>query len=185
VKRLSKNDALAGDLREAYVGGRSTLWYWRQIIGLIVTSVLRDVRVHPVLTIRGIAGTWVFLRFMWPGLFYVMRFDEVLFASGFRWFYVNGYGFPHWFAEQPVAGISFHLLGFAVCGWLVARFHQPYGVQVLMADVVFVCLWTAINLMLYPQFLALRVLDFLMCPIFTFGGGVVATVRGNAVISHA
>jgi len=24
------NEALAGDLREAYLAGKSTLWYWRQ-----------------------------------------------------------------------------------------------------------------------------------------------------------
>jgi hypothetical protein len=44
LKRLSKNDALVGDLTESYASGHSRLWYWRQLLALIGRDVLCEVR---------------------------------------------------------------------------------------------------------------------------------------------
>jgi len=40
----TKNDALAGDLLEEFIHGRSASWYWRQVLRAILTSFLKELR---------------------------------------------------------------------------------------------------------------------------------------------
>ena len=49
------NDALAGDLREAYLGGKSAWWYWRQVLTVIATTDDR------LLIARGVLVGWIVL----------------------------------------------------------------------------------------------------------------------------
>ena len=54
LERLAPVDpALIGDLDEAYRRGRSRTWYWRQVVGAIVTGVVREVQA-PVAVIRSL-----------------------------------------------------------------------------------------------------------------------------------
>lgn len=41
-----KNDALAGDLLEEFGSGRSTLWYWRQVLSAFVVGSAKEARAH-------------------------------------------------------------------------------------------------------------------------------------------
>src|SRR5262245_20972432 len=36
------NEAVAGDLREAYVAGKSATWYWRQVLALVWRAFWRE-----------------------------------------------------------------------------------------------------------------------------------------------
>lgn len=75
--------ALAGDLFEAYQSGRSRLWYWQQVSGIIVASISFGLRRHPVVALRaiafGLAFMWFVRRFV---LYNLMHYDEWLFATG-------------------------------------------------------------------------------------------------------
>ena len=62
-------------------GGTFGLWYWRQVLAIVATTVVRDVRAHPILTIRGIALALLLLRTIVRRVYYVVRFDEVLFSE--------------------------------------------------------------------------------------------------------
>ena len=179
---VNPDGAILGDLVEQFQSGRSRAWYWRQITGVIASSVVRDVRAHPILTIRGIAVAWLFGWAIVRRLYYALRFDEVLFASGFRWFYVNGYGLPHGLQGAIVVSCFGWLLG-AVCGWIVARLHRPFGIPILIANLVFVYLWTAVSFVPNPYLTPLGVLNLLMYPILTLSGGVFERMR-EPVISH-
>ena len=46
------DDALAGDLVEQFQQGRSSLWYWRQVLWTILARALADARVNKRVTIR-------------------------------------------------------------------------------------------------------------------------------------
>jgi hypothetical protein len=55
-----RRDALSGDLLEELRAGRSTLWYWRQVLSALVASRGRDMRNHTPLLV---------LAFVWSELF--------------------------------------------------------------------------------------------------------------------
>jgi len=47
--RLVVDVALAGDLQEGRSQGRSTIWYWRQVLIAICTGIWRPIFQHKVL----------------------------------------------------------------------------------------------------------------------------------------
>jgi hypothetical protein len=94
LERLAPpNESLVGDLAEAYRGGRSGLWYWRQVVGALVAAGIREVEAHPVAVVRsllvGWIAMWVFGRY---AVNFALSFDQWLFVRGVRWFYMHGYG---------------------------------------------------------------------------------------------
>ena len=55
LQRLaSQADALAGDLQEEFLSGRSASWVWRQVMVAIVVSACRDLRHHPLLALSAV-----------------------------------------------------------------------------------------------------------------------------------
>ena len=113
LERLAPpNESLVGDLAEAYRGGRSGLWYWRQAVGAIVTGGIREVRVHPVAVIRSLLIGWiaVWVLGFYSGNF-VVSLDQWLFERGVRWFYMHGYGL------RPAAWVI----------WLIGAFSHAFG----------------------------------------------------------
>jgi hypothetical protein len=117
LERLApQNEALTGDLAEEYRAGRSTIWYWRQVVLAVAFHSIADLRRHPVIVLRGIL---LGITFIWVGghyWVYLRRYDEWLFTTGLvRWFYINGYdlrGWAGWLAIAIMGGIS---------GWIVGR----------------------------------------------------------------
>jgi hypothetical protein len=64
LRRLAsgpKQQSLIGDLHEQYQSGRTTAWYWRQTVRAIAVSTVWDIRQHPLLAIRAVVLTYVFL----------------------------------------------------------------------------------------------------------------------------
>jgi hypothetical protein len=55
------DDALIGDLNEAYNGGRSTMWYWRQTLRDATTVVWHSMMMHKVTMIRATVTGWIAL----------------------------------------------------------------------------------------------------------------------------
>jgi hypothetical protein len=58
-----QNEALAGDLLEEFVHGRSAIWYWRQVMVAIVIRCYRDILNHR--TILTYAAVWSILAPSW------------------------------------------------------------------------------------------------------------------------
>ena len=62
------NDALLGDLAEQYAEKNSAWWYWRQTLGGIVVTTLKDIRNHKLLTLRALIVGWFVFWFLWSKL---------------------------------------------------------------------------------------------------------------------
>src|SRR5687767_3015003 len=93
LKRFTScsSTALLGDLEEEYQMGRSSFWYWRQVIGAIVTRVVIDIGNHPVLALRAVATGWIVLMLVFALL--GDRTAEAIAKYGWNWSrYEYGYG---------------------------------------------------------------------------------------------
>ena len=74
--RLGLDGALAGDLLEERARGRSSVWYWRQVLVAVWTGIWSTVFAHKVLALRAVAtgcaanAVWLFLwmKFLHIGL---------------------------------------------------------------------------------------------------------------------
>lgn len=67
LERLGIDSALAGDLLEERARGRSTIWYWRQILAATWIGVWSAIFAHKLLALRAVAtgcavnALWLFL----------------------------------------------------------------------------------------------------------------------------
>lgn len=52
-----RNDALAGDLLEEFRQGRSSLWYWRQVLAAIAVGCAEEVREHWLMLVFSLLWT--------------------------------------------------------------------------------------------------------------------------------
>ena len=118
------SDPGVGDVLEQFQAGKSRVWYWRQVVGLIVHAAVDDLQQAPALVVRMmIAG--LLLTMIAPQIITVIiriiSFDRWLFVRGFGWFYRNGYGLPRSVATHPwwIATAFYALLG-----WCVGRIAQ-------------------------------------------------------------
>ena len=118
------SDPGVGDVLEQFHAGKSRVWYWRQVVGLIVHAAVDDLQQAPALVVRMmIAG--LILTMIAPQVITVIiriiSFDRWLFVRGFGWFYRNGYGLPRSMASHPwwIATALYVLLG-----WCVGRISQ-------------------------------------------------------------
>lgn len=135
-----RDDALVGDLLEAYRGGRSDWWYWRQVVAAIIIGVVTAVRSQKVLAIRAIVLGWCF------GLLYVnyigssvldfartaFNFSEFLFVAGLTdWFYVHQVHIPATVLRSgPVIVMAW--VGMFASGWLVGATHRSQGASMVL-----------------------------------------------------
>ena len=124
--RLILDIALAGDLGEERAQGRSTIWYWRQVLIAISIGIWRPISQHKVLALRALAtgcavnGVWLFLwlKFLHIGL--PVR-PEISFNS--------------------IASLALILFTQMATGWVVARTHRPYAIPMVFVFVVWLVLW--------------------------------------------
>ena len=121
--------ALHGDLEEEYQS-RSSGWYWRQVLGAIVTGVRKDIRDHPILALQAMATGWIVLL-----LIFALgdRTAEAIAKYAWNWSrFEDGYGaglwWPFWVAASCVS-----YCGFAISAWAVARLHGAYGMAMVLA----------------------------------------------------
>jgi hypothetical protein len=124
------DEALLGDLLEQHRNGRSAAWYWRQVIGAIVTGVRKDIRDHPILALRAIATGWIVLL-----LIFAMgdRTAEAIANYAWNWSrHKDGYGDWRW-SPFWVAASCVSYCGFAISAWAVARLHAAHGMAMVLA----------------------------------------------------
>jgi hypothetical protein len=113
-----KRESLIGDLAEHYRRGRSSGWYWRQVLIVLLVGTARDIRGHKLIAMRAVVITWMFLI---PWIF----FTGWLYGSTRFWVEatlirgsVNLHDF--WVIYEAPLLITW-CLGSAMIGWIVAR----------------------------------------------------------------
>lgn len=119
----SGNDYIAGDLIEAYQGGRSRAWYWRQVLTAIAVSFHREVMAHPVLALRAIAIGWAAWFSFYDGIG-----PRLLGPFVRRFFSFSGYPF----GPSMLIWLAASLLVRAASGWIVARFHRSHRIVMVL-----------------------------------------------------
>jgi hypothetical protein len=137
IKRLLPSqdiDALLGDIAEE-APRRSRLWYWFQLLAIVVVASWRDVRRHPLLALRAIATGFVALSLYFGGVQLIGRVINVLTNGGY---YIAGYWLRLSHPPGPpppydrVVVIAIVALGFMLSGWTIVRFHRAQGIAMAM-----------------------------------------------------
>lgn len=54
-------ESLGGDLAEQYRSGRSSAWYWRQVLVALWASTTQDIARHKLTAVRAVVLSWMFL----------------------------------------------------------------------------------------------------------------------------
>jgi hypothetical protein len=174
-ERLGVDAALAGDLMEEHARGRSTAWYWRQVLAAIWTGICGAIFHHKLLAVRAVVtgcavnGVWLFL---WLNFLHV--------------------GLPAKpdLSKQAIASLSLILFTQAVTGWIVARTHRPHAIPMVLVFAAWLAVWflvdnsevkrLALNSIDQPRFR--RYLAWYLTPIFLevvglLFGGIVGAGR--------
>ena len=182
-------DALLGDIAEER-SRRSRLWYWTQIVAIVVVGSWRVARAHPLLALRAIAtGTVALTAYFWM-VSVAGRVVVVLSNGGY---YVAGHWLtlPHPPGPPPpydtLVALGIDAVGFVIAGWAIVHLHRAYGVAMtlpfvfltmLMGVVVLVILTTdtgpGTRTMPLHEFVATFGTLFLSIPGGILAGGVFA-----------
>ena len=130
-----RDEALIGDLLEAYRNGRSAWWYRRQVLAVIVIGAVSVVSSQKIMTIRAIAlgwcFVWLYLNFLGSLVLVAahtaFNFSNFLFVTGLTdWFYVHHLRFPATVVQSgPEMVMAW--VGMFASGWLVGCFHRSHG----------------------------------------------------------
>jgi hypothetical protein len=173
------DDALLGDLAEECRSGRSVLWYWRQVITIVVIGAVGDIRQHWLLALRAIGIGWVAAWVCWEitrpigRLFSGWVLDQLIFEFG-----------SHPFVMLWATDLSAWprlIAVYLVSGWVVARLHPRFaGMLIAFVLVTLVTAFylslsgTLMRMTIYPD-QPIRVFSIvsrtLLPPLFTLIGG--------------
>lgn len=124
------DEALLGDLLEERPNGRSTAWYWRQVVGAIVTGSVKDIRAHRLLALRAGATGWIVLLLFFA---YGDVFADTLARYAWNWNrWIDGYGAGVWWPFNIAAAIVSYA-GFSISTWAVARSHRSHALAMVVA----------------------------------------------------
>ena len=129
LERLGPDAALAGDILEESTRGRSTIWYWKQVLIAIWIGIWGAVLGHKLLALRALAtgcavnAVWLFLwsKFLHLGL--------PVSPPGTKRLII-----------QSVACLLIILLTQTFTGWIVARTHRPYAIPMVVVFVTWLVL---------------------------------------------
>ena len=129
-ERLGLDGALAGDLFEERARGRSTIWYWKQVLFALWIGIWGAVFSHKLLALRAVAtgcavnAVWLFLwsKFLHLGLPVSPPYTKGLLV-------------------ESVACLSIILLAQTVTGWIVARTHGALAVPMVVVFATWLVLW--------------------------------------------
>ena len=175
-------DALIGDISEE-APRRSRIWYWVQLVAVLVVGSWRDVRRHPLLALRAVGVGLLTIVVAFAPAPALLHFVRVLSEGGY---YIGPYWLtlpPHAFMWLPVL---LNPLGFAASGWTVARLHRSHGIAMLLPWMLLVGGLPAIMLMLVffdprpvpPTGPAVGgIISTLSLPLWVAIGGVLGTSR--------
>ena len=129
-ERLGLDGALAGDVLEERTRGRSTIWYWKQVLIAIWIGIWGAIFGHKVLALRALAtgcavnALWLFLwsKFLHLGL-PVSPPDTKRSMI------------------ESVACLLIILLTQTLTGWIVARTHRAHAIPMVVVFVTWLVLW--------------------------------------------
>ncbi len=160
-ERLGLDDALAGDLFEERARGRSTIWYWKQVLFAIRTGMWAAVFSHKALALRAVAtgcavnAVWLFLwsRFLHLGLPVSPPYTKRL-------------------VIESVACLLIILLTQTVTGWIVARTHGALAIPMVVVFVTWLVLWYVGGTLSGNQPRILPHLAWYLTPISTVAAGL-------------
>jgi hypothetical protein len=131
----STPESVIGDLQEEFETGRSTGWYYRQVLRAIGTATFRQATGNTLLTVRalfvGWICFWIFLTYVY--LDYVVGFC----VSPDEWLFVRGVAdIRSWWPNIP-AQLTYTIasLTFGGVGWIVGRFHAREAVLIFAVTV--------------------------------------------------
>jgi len=111
------NDALAGDLREAYLAGKSAWWYWRQVLTVIATTNDR------LLIVRGVLVGWITL-FVFSHLIQPFNRD-VMNTRVLDWLIIHLGSHPFVMLYAVVLWyLPYQMTAYLLSGWVVGRLHR-------------------------------------------------------------
>jgi hypothetical protein len=115
-------ESLSGDLIEQYQRGRSSAWYWRQVLVVIVVTVTKDIGAHKLLAIRALAMGWALYALLFFPVNWISRIMRVWTMS---WLAQSGrYSVWSLFWSGHLPETLLVYLACAASGWVVARLHQ-------------------------------------------------------------
>jgi hypothetical protein len=156
LKRLvpaQDHESLLGDLSEEYQRGRSTTWYFLQILAAVVVGSWKDVRAHRLVALRaavvGIATTLVLIPLE-------LKLVDIVTGAGFMWG-TTWIGLPRYFHYPYEAQWSYRalvesasVLRFVTTGWIVGRLHRRHGVTMVPAFLAGLVAFRIANLAMVP-----------------------------------
>jgi hypothetical protein len=151
LKRLLPShdvDAMLGDIAEER-SRRSRLWYWSQLVAIVVVASWRDARRHPLIALSAFATGYVALTIHFGAVMLIGRVIRVLSNGGY---YVGGYWLTLPNPPGPPAPydavivIAINALGFALSGWVIVRLHRAHGIAMAMPFLVTMTLLALIPL---------------------------------------
>jgi hypothetical protein len=181
------NDTVLGDLAEQYRQKDNEMWYWRQVLKAIPISFWKEIRGHKKIAARALLTGWALWTLYVTTIFPVLT--PYFFGGGF------GVGFAPsdpigtaWTVLSAPVGIqagsnrpfsfvfavALPFIAWALCGWLVARFHRAHqtGVILLFAGSI-----VLLELLLFGQFVL-----YVRPPapwLYTFAGRLAAYVAAS------
>jgi hypothetical protein len=184
LKRLLPSqdiDALLGDITEER-RHRSRPWYWGQIAALIIVGSFREIRRHPLLTLRATAVGFVALAAyvsLWVGLLYGLQQFAYTFPDVFSFNQIGDVA-----KRSIIAGVWLTFLaGFSLCGWIAGLLHRRHGIALVLPFAGLAGL--AVIKLLAPRptdsalIVAVRLIHFVSIPAAILVGGYWSTRKAR------
>jgi hypothetical protein len=127
LERLGLDVALAGDLLEECARGRSTFWYWKQVLAAVWIGIWAAIFDHKVLALRAVATGCAVNS---VSLFLWNRFLQI----GLTPRSVGA-------AASLFISLSIILFTQAATGWVVARTHRAHAIPMVFVFALWLVLW--------------------------------------------
>ena len=172
LERLGIDSALVGDLLEECGQGRSTLWFWKQILIAVWTGIWRSIFGHKLLALRAVTtgcavnGVWLFL---WE------KFLPIALPT-----------YPS-FSMESIACLLLILLSQAATGWVIARTHRAHAVPMALVFAIWLTFWSLVSefswihrLLVNPAPESLSFLAWRLVPVSLVAFGIVAGAIAGA-----
>jgi hypothetical protein len=145
-------ESLIGDIDEQFARGRSSLWYWRQVMYAISVGITQGLRDHKLLAIRSVLLTWavviLWVESTWT--LYLWVSEKWVYA----WVDRSVVLFEFWI---PFGGgiCLIWCVGSAWCGWASARTSAGHRVAMVVASMLAqapLSLWWTRHFWFYNEF---------------------------------
>lgn len=130
-ERLDLDVSLAGDLLEECARGRSTVWYWRQVLVAIWVGIWGAVFDHKALALRAVA-TGCAVNSVWLLL-------------GEKFLHI-GLPVAPGISIESIASLLIILVTQAATGWVVARTHRTHAIPIVCVFAIWLVLWYPANI---------------------------------------